>query len=67
MRIPMCMRITGQCKGYNDVGQCFLPVHMANINQPVQKLVSFLVVCSRDFCYHYAGEHSPQALCSYPS
>ena len=42
---------------YTDVS--FLPVpHSKIINQLVEKLVSFLVVCYRDFCDHCAGEQS---------
>ena len=42
LRIHMRMRITGRCKGYNDLGLCFLPVHMANLISQCKNSLSLL-------------------------
>ena len=39
---PTRMRTTGRCKGYHDVGQCFLPMHMANIIGQCKNSLSLL-------------------------
>ena len=55
------MRITHRLEGYSDVtySSCQCSAH-GEFNQPVQKLVTSLVVCLKDFCDHCAGDRSPR-------
>ena len=67
VRIPSCA-CASMTSSKVTVTQHILPASAhGEFNQPVQKLVTSLVVCLKDFHAHCAGKHSPRPLCSYPS